>query len=89
VRARREAAARGPAPTYDRDVNPQEGGLPHAEAGRIMRLRRGESRQEPTSPRPYRPPTWLGVIGMLVVSVVGIFLVWQGFLWALTQWSPP
>ena len=32
---------------------------------------------------------WLGVIGMLVVSLVGIFLVWQGFLWALTQWSPP
>ena len=54
-----------------------------------MRLRRGGSQQEPTSPRPYKAPTWLGVIGMLVVSLVGIFLVWQGFLWALTQWSPP
>jgi hypothetical protein len=54
-----------------------------------MRLRRGESSQGPTSPRPYKAPTWLGVIGMLVACVVGIFLVWQGFLWALTQWTPP
>ena len=54
-----------------------------------MRLRRGESRQEPTSPRPYKPPTWLGVIGMLVVTLVGLALVMLAFSWAVTQWTPP
>jgi hypothetical protein len=70
-------------------ASPRTEAARHDEVGRTMRLRRGESRQEPTSPRPYKAPTWLGVIGMLVVSLVGIFLVWQGFLWALSQWSPP
>lgn len=53
-----------------------------------MRLRR-RRQPEPTSPRPYKPPTWLGVGCMLVATMGGIALVMLAYSWAITQWTPP
>jgi hypothetical protein len=54
-----------------------------------MRLSRRQRRPEPTSPRPYKPPTWAGVGCMLFATMAGMALVILAYSWAVTQWTPP
>lgn len=48
-------------------------------------MKRRAKRREPTSPDHYTPPSYRGAIIMLVVSLVGIVLVWLAYGWALGE----